>query len=251
MWSSWHPAGRLWDILYGLAYVGNLSLSHRIAGHPDGLQRELDGPLSAYASSPVVGEHFIISSHRGSGTKKETQRQSMLREHHIPPPGDFQESTHMHDLGDSPRRTAMGETTAAPSPSTAELREQPQTPTQGQYPMDKGGHETAIMPARDVPMDTDVIGAPLFPIDPTVYGNMIDNFSHAGAFTSEIGQQVFRNLLGSGSSDIPLGQGGLEPRPQTQQQYANPPVIHGDGRSGNVQNSDGLTIRSNTLHGPE
>ena len=61
----------------------------------------------------------------------------------------------MHDLGDSPRRTAMGETTAAPSPSTAELREQPQTPTQGQYAMDQGGHETAIIPARDVPMDTE------------------------------------------------------------------------------------------------
>lgn len=249
MRSSWHPAGRLWDVLNGLARIEDPPSPDRNNGHSNEWQRDSGSPLSidtsAYTSPlDVEGPQAISDSRHVSGAEIEMQRLSMSQDH-IPSTNDFQESTYIQDLGNSLHHTAMGSIIIGSNPSTTDLHEQPSGASRGRNPTDQVTHGITVMPVGGVLMSSDAISAPFFPIDSTVYGNMMFN---CGALASGIGQQVFRDLLDNSPSDTTLSQGwpGLEPH--IQQQVANPLAsFHGDGGSGIMPH--GSTMRTNASHG--
>ena len=239
---SWQPAGRLWDILYQLAYIGDLPLPNRSSdkrqGSSDGLP---NFDTSPYASPPTTEGSQIVDDgpHR---TTNATQRRSVSQEYHTPSTSDSQEPIDLLDLGDSLHHITIGE--------LGSLTTQPRgPPTMPSQPMYHGTHGITTMPTGGVPMNSNAVGVPLCSIDRLLYGAMMVNIGYANTIASGMGPQAFGGFLGDGTT---LGQGRPGPEPQTQWQSNNPLVSHGGGGgSGMVPNADGLTMWTNAPRGFE
>ena len=153
-WSSWQSAGRLWDILYQLAHIGDLPLPNRDTGHSDRCQSDSGGPpsvgLDTYTSPPATDElQFVVGAHR---TRNPTRRRTVPQEHPIPSTSDYRESFDLLHLGDSfQHHTTSREITVGSGTRTAEHHEQSAASSQGQDPVYQGTHETTTMPAGGVP----------------------------------------------------------------------------------------------------
>lgn len=253
-WSSWQSAGRLWDILYQLAHIGDLPLPHRDTGHSDRCQRDSDGPPSldsdVYTSPPATGElQFVVGAHR---TRNPTRRRTVSQDHPIPSTSDYQESFDLLHLGNSFQlHTTSREITVGSGIRTAEHHEQSAASSQGQDPVYQGTHETTTMPAGGVPMNSDTVSAPLFSIDPLLYGDMMFNIGYAGAVASGIGLQGFGGFPSDGLGDTTPGQARLRPEPLVQQQLVDPLTSHNGGGRGTIPSTDGLTMWTNAPRGFE
>ena len=251
-WSSWQSAGRLWDILYQLASIGDLPLPDRNTGHFSRGQEDSGGPpgvdTGAYPSPPATEVPEIADGPHCA--RNPVLKRSTSQGHHIPSISDYQESIDLVDLGNSLHHTTIGELATESGRPTAGFHDEPAVPSQGRDPMYQDTHGITTMPAGSVPMDYDTVGAP-FSIDPLLYGDMMFNIGYAGAIASGMGPQEFRGFLGDGSGNATFWQGRPGPEPQTQQQFNTPFISHDGGGSGVIPNTDGLAMWTNAPRGFE
>ncbi|KAF9021193.1 hypothetical protein BDZ89DRAFT_1019740 [Hymenopellis radicata] len=86
METRWHIAGRLWDILYELASVGDLPLPNASPGPNNKRDRDSDSPLAASESSPETGISMAdkILPRTMAGTRRVASRQEMQVSRKLP-----------------------------------------------------------------------------------------------------------------------------------------------------------------------
>ena len=225
-WFSWYPAGRLHDLLYELAYIGELPVPNRNIGNSG--RGESDGPpgvdATLYTSPPT---RIGADPHRISST--------------IGP----------QELGNSSHHTAMGETVHGSGLLNARHYDQSAMPSRGRNPVGHGDYGVTDMPSEGVPVDSNAIGPSLFSIDPLVYGDMMFNLGYAGAIAPGVGagQQVSGGFLDGGLGNLTLNH--ERPEPQAQQEFVNSLSVRDGGGRGSVPNPGGLTMWTNVPHGFE
>ncbi|XP_006459669.1 hypothetical protein AGABI2DRAFT_218980, partial [Agaricus bisporus var. bisporus H97] len=104
----WHSAGRLWDLLYELASVGDLPLPQPSAWNSNKRERNSDSPISSNvsenANTPPLGPRTVAGSRRVSHSNRRRHHQ---RQQHVTTPPMF----HHHPTTSISEASLMGSST--------------------------------------------------------------------------------------------------------------------------------------------
>jgi len=231
----WHSAGRLWDILYELASVGDLPLPQPSPSASNKRERDSDSPTSSAGTPPASATsevpRVIAGSRRVSKELKKTMPY-VRREPTAIAAIDYQLPVHSHELGRIPLHPGIEMTDASSSGMTLIDNSQANW-----YQQQTASSSAPTLPSMSAPM-TNTVGdtsmASLFSIDPLLYDEMMSSFG-GDQFPGVIGQ----NLQGFGM--LPT-----QPMPQ----LAAMPMNNGRGHEA-LSNSDTLAMWSNAPTGFE
>lgn len=235
----WHSAGRLWDILYELASVGDLPLPQPSPTSSNKRERDSDSPSSTTAETPPASSkmeiRIIASSRRVSKEAKKALSQPRPEIAALAS-ADYQLPIHSHELGRIPLHPDL-DPQNAPSSGDADMAvsnhhswyQQPQTASSSVPTLSLPSSSTSMNPPGG-----DQSMAALFSIDPSLYDEMMSSF----------GGETFPQAM------VPNLQGYGAPPTQPIPQVDALPMSFGQGYEA-LSNSDTLDMWSNAPTGFE
>ncbi|KAI0706989.1 fungal-specific transcription factor domain-containing protein [Earliella scabrosa] len=268
----WHTAGRLWDILYELASVGDLPLPQASPAPSHKRERDSDSPLSSAVSvaSDSPRSNMVVEGRAIAGNRRVSKETTSLASSTFAQPLRAQSSTSTLAVtdGDKPPSTSAqgtGSATAASFALPVHTDELGRLPVHsGEFNVSYAGdwphqhqHVGAISssssaqhpvaaPTHD-PRTTGLIGAPQF--DPRLmamynlsapgFGDMFSTQAEPSPFATQLPPELQAMAAGASTS----GGTGMPPPPPPPPPQSGPQAVGGSG----VLSSEEMAFTDNTM----